>query len=642
MKKFFTCLMSILLFGMPDVSGQNAGPSTGPGNELQTQSIDFEVKDKYFTLNRYGNTSAYLRENNDLSLGALAFEKSQKCYWQFEATGNAGCYYVKNATSGLYIQSTKRGLSQAVPMGDTPVEFKIAKDQTAGAATKGYYYLCSTDQSISNATDGTLGLNYSNGSVVAYHIKSGRGNSYWEIKETEYDYEVPFFAAVADTTDGSHALKYTLLTESHRALSFLADGQPVLKEPSPEREQAWFFAGTSNAKEGYLIASAAHPGQTLNRDEEGHCTVSRSETPTRWFVRGTEKNGCTYLSFIPHAQKEQTEGYLTVEGDSLFRLDNYRSGFNLAKQIYFLPCGTSGNMYLTGLSVTGKDVLKELHYTSSTRPASYYTLYTMEKATVSIGCPFNLEMQLEGAATDGEVFVYADWNADGMFETATQYDARQQQDAVIEVPQTARPGKTRLRIRLTQNGLSGAEDDVWGSTYDFILNVTEPEPDRQVKVSCNASERGTAGIHDVEKDTDHLTAPYGTSVTVEATPLGNAKFVCWRQGRTVVSTQSVYTFTLTENKELQACFSPNTLQGTVAVGSVRKPSETDFTYTVEANRLTVSSSSAIRSVTLYTPNGATVRRSRHKQLSVGSLPQGTYILTVQTAEGESGKKIVLP
>lgn len=599
------------------------------------------MKGKYFALNRFGNSTAYLRENNDLTLGALAFDKAQKCYWQFEETGKTGCYYIKNATSGLYIQSTKRGLSQQVPTGNQPVEFKIAKDETPGAATRGYYYLCSTDQNISNATDGTLGLNYANGSVVAFHIKTGRGNSYWEITEVPYEYEVPPFAAVPEITNEAEALKYTLLTESGSTLACV-DGKPVLESRQADPRQSWFFAGTGNAREGYLIVSGTGTGQTLNTDGEGDYKVETTDIPTRWFVKTVEKDGYTWLSFIPHSQKENQEGHLTVNGDSLFRLDNYRSAFSLASQIYFLPCGTKGEMFLNALSVTGRDVLKELHYASTGQPAGYYTLYTRDKGRVAIGRPFHLQLDLGQTAPEGMIHVYFDWNADGVFETAYSYEANSQLEQDFPVPDTAREGKTRMRIRLTANGLQGAEDDVWGATYDFILDVAPPQEDRTVIVRPNGSGRGRSFIRKDTEERDTLTAAYGEEITVEAVPQGNAAFIGWRQGHTIVSTQPVYTFTLTENKELEACFSPNTRKGTDAVTSAERKKETDFTYTTEPGVIKIRSNAPLHSAALYGSNGIRMRRSTHNELSTLGLPRDTYILKVQTAAGESGKKIVLP
>lgn len=45
----------------------------------------------------------------------------------------------------------------------------------------------SADQTIDYTTDSTLGLNKGASGVVAYYIKTGRGNSYWEIEETDYN-----------------------------------------------------------------------------------------------------------------------------------------------------------------------------------------------------------------------------------------------------------------------------------------------------------------------------------------------------------------------------------------------------------------------------------------------------------------------
>lgn len=89
------------------------------------------------------------------------------------------------------MQSTHVGENTQVKTGSEPVEYKVMKGENGAPAN--YYYMCSTDQTVSNAQDGTLGLNYQEGTgkVVAYHIRYNRGNSYWDIKETEYDYISP-------------------------------------------------------------------------------------------------------------------------------------------------------------------------------------------------------------------------------------------------------------------------------------------------------------------------------------------------------------------------------------------------------------------------------------------------------------------
>ena len=145
---------------------------------------------QYYTIHRNGNTSAYIYQNgNVMGTGSLSSEKS--FWWILEPTGKEDCYYIKNATTGDYVQSSVQTLSSLVPMGKEPVEFQIKKDETPGATTAGYYYMASTDQKISVATDGTLGLNFGPNGVVAYYIRTGRGNSYWQIEESEYAYNPP-------------------------------------------------------------------------------------------------------------------------------------------------------------------------------------------------------------------------------------------------------------------------------------------------------------------------------------------------------------------------------------------------------------------------------------------------------------------
>lgn len=155
-----------------------------------------------YTIHRNGNTSAYIYQNgNVMGTGSLS---NEKCFWWIlEPTGKEDCYYIRNATTGDYVQSSVQTLSSLVPMGKEPVEFQIRKDETPGAATAGFYYMASTDQKISVATDGTLGLNFGPNGVVAYYIRTGRGNSYWQIEESEYAYNPPH----VETTDYARSIQ---------------------------------------------------------------------------------------------------------------------------------------------------------------------------------------------------------------------------------------------------------------------------------------------------------------------------------------------------------------------------------------------------------------------------------------------------
>lgn len=152
----------------------------------------FPEAGKVYTIHRYSKANGYIYEQGN-KLYVANSDNTKKQYWEFIPTESANRYYVRNVSSGHYMQSTRTpGLSVQISTGTEPVEYEV-KACTAENAQKGYYYLCSTDQSISTASDGTLGLNFAEGQghVVAFHITSTRPNSYWEIVESTYDYVKP-------------------------------------------------------------------------------------------------------------------------------------------------------------------------------------------------------------------------------------------------------------------------------------------------------------------------------------------------------------------------------------------------------------------------------------------------------------------
>lgn len=309
----------------------------------------FPEKGKVYVIHRNNDSNSYIYEN-DSKLHAAPKTNTNKQYWQFVPTEKANCYYIQNVTSKRYVQSSKTpGVSQQIKVGNTPVEFEIRPNTNDGAgALKGYYYLCSTDQTIDNTQDGTLGLNYASaqGQVVAFHIRYNRGNSYWDIQESAYDYEAP-------------------------------------------------------------------------------APIERSEYSKRL-------------------------------------------------GIYILPCGGKGAAYLKSLSITGENgnVTNALNYTASAQPSNYYNMVRTDSAEVIKSKAFNLKYEAEGMTSDYTVTAYFDWDKDGMFESKQEFLSDKSGSAEITVPAEAAEGKSRMRIRVNDNGLDGADDDVNGATYDFQIFVT--------------------------------------------------------------------------------------------------------------------------------------------------------------------------
>ncbi len=335
---------------------------------LADDTHTFPAEGKTYVIHRFNNQNSYIYENGSV-LNASPKTNTQKQYWQFVPTENANCYYIQNVTSKKYVQSSKTvGENGQIKVGATPVEFEVKINSTDGAAPKGYYYMCSTDQTISTAADGTLGLNFkeATGQVVAYSIRYNRGNSYWDIVESDYDYEPP-------------------------------------------------------------------------------APIERSEY-------------CKKLG------------------------------------VYVLPCGEKGSAYLKDLQITGdKDaVLHTLSYSATTQPSDYYQMVRTDTAEVVQGSKFKLTYTAANMGTDYTATAYFDFNKDGIFETSVAFNNEANGIVEVEVPDTAAYGKTRMRVRLTDNALEEADDDVHGQTYDFQLFVVKPKDTTDAVSNATASRPAAA------------------------------------------------------------------------------------------------------------------------------------------------------
>ena len=331
------------------------------GTLMADSKETFPSVGKTYVIHRFNNENSYIYELNGM-LYAAPKTNTQKQYWQFVPTGKDNCYYIQNVTTKRYVQSANVTIESQIKTGTTPVEFEIKTNRTSGAAPYGYYYICSTDQTIDTSKDGTLGLNYqqSSGKVVAYHIRYNRGNSYWDIIETEYDYEAP---------------------------------QPIT-----------------------------------------------------------------------------------------------RSEFSKRLGIYILPCGDKSDPYLTSLTIEGEaeNVTNKLNYTSHTQPSNYYVMVRKDTAEVTLDTDFTLSYEATKMNKDFTISAYFDWDGDGIFEDKQDFLNETNGKATIHVPKTAQTGKHRMRIRLTDNGLEGADDDVHGMAYDFQLWIS---PSKTIDAVDNVTTR---------------------------------------------------------------------------------------------------------------------------------------------------------
>jgi hypothetical protein len=125
----------------------------------------------------------------DRRTGTVLVEKGEtNAYglWTFIPTGNEDCWYMKNALTGNYVQSTK-GNEVEVAMGTTPVEIKVKKDTSKGDIVFGF---ASTDQNDVSFSSNTMGLNWKkvndDGSGTGQGFAAALGGnprSFWNVTE---------------------------------------------------------------------------------------------------------------------------------------------------------------------------------------------------------------------------------------------------------------------------------------------------------------------------------------------------------------------------------------------------------------------------------------------------------------------------
>ncbi len=396
--------------------------------------------DKTYTIRCYHNNSAFVYQSGN-QMGTGDFDTSKMSWWVLVPTDKDDCYYIKNATTGKYVQSSK-GVAQnvAVAMGDTPVEFEIKKDETNGAATKGYYYMASTDNDpISIVGDVTKGLNWSvdYACVVTWWIKTGRKNSYWDIVEDEYRY-------------------------------------------SPN-------------------------------------TIDVSD-------------------------------------------------YSRQVQMYSVPCGTTGKAYLKKADIAGDDILGELHYSVTSKPSKAHVVYTDQKAEVKQGGTLPLTVTLANSNANVRTFAYADWDKDGVFEVSQEITGS---STTFNVPADAEMGQSRLRIRVTETDTDGAEDDVIGYCYDFLVNVVSGDAEIEWTVEVNDKTRGTVSAEEV-----------GGNLRATVTLYGDAKFKGWKLMHSYFKGEMVGTSTeielpLAQSIRLVAILSPNTKDIPSDIAIAERESEAD-------------------------------------------------------------------
>ena len=300
------------------------------------------LPDTYYNITWAPTPSNYMSEEADGSLVVSPYDVTVRCFWEFIPTGKSRCYYIRNTATGNYIQSCSgtQSATNTVSTGAEPVEYYVG-------TSNGQFYFSSTDcANYNNASQNPNGLNKDGASsnVIVWGARPSNTGSYWNLVETENLYEVRPFTPCDEL--GKANFTYTLVAGSGLALQSSDEGTLSWAEKTEAGEQAWYFVGEGNVAGGYLIANVKNPTHTINAGADG-LSVGESETPTRWYVIETYVEGVPFYTFRPFASKDEAGSELTVDGTSLVQIRAIRSSFATSAQIYQMPCGSLGDVYVS-------------------------------------------------------------------------------------------------------------------------------------------------------------------------------------------------------------------------------------------------------------------------------------------------------
>ena len=582
-------------------------------------------------------TSQHMAEEADGSVVVTDYDVAQRIFWKLIPTKNPNCYYIQNTATGRYIGSCNMPVSSDsyIKTTETPVEYYAGKTASTNGEIDGCYYFTSTDcPNYDNENAGPNALNKagSSNSVITWQAGGSRIGSYWKMVKSEDLYEVRPFLASAEV--GKAGYLYVMTNAKGQALEMAADGSLSWQTKNDNDAQIWYFVGTSSRGGGYLLVN-----------QKNHQTLSlKGETDTRWVV--AEDMAHNGYNFRPFATKDDVKTNLTVEGESALTFHSVHTKFARHNQIYELPCGTLGGHYLTRMNISG-EVVKPMQYPLASKvgtivttlnapaPSDWYTIYSKDEAVVAPGQQFVVYTKLNAMPLEGQTaFLYCDWNHDGIFEASYDVNLQQESETKITVPAEATPGKVRLRFRLTDNGMTGADEEVTGQIFDCLLQVVSEAPAEPTLTAVSSSEeRGT-----VSPESDK---GLNKECEVKATPKGNAIFVCWREGNNVVSLKSTYTFTLDHETHLTAFFSPNTDETISGIGSQFAENNQLVKICAQNKQIKVITDANVKRVLVFTPNGALVAQSKSSLVQLNGTAAGSYIVKVYTDRADKTAKILI-
>ncbi len=568
-------------------------------------------RSKFYTIKWKNNTSSYMTEQADGTIAIGSYATFNKVFWEFIPTDKDNCYYIRNTASGKYLGSCNMQPNAAsrVRMSPTPVEYYVHLSASTNGDNKGCYWFSSTDcanYDKEGQKARCLNKDGSSNYVITWETGIANKGSYWTLTETENLFEVRPFTP--QSAIGSPQSAYFIVDAQGRSYSHSGEWKTF---SAAANDAKWYFVGTSNADGGYQIVNAAN-NEALNSGT--FYTVAEDEGPAPYRFVDTDNNP------------------LSLGGENSFRFVAARSSFAMDNQIYQIPCGPIGDTWIACATIgsafrypmaTASD--DRLTQPVVTAKPQKFTILSRDAATVNPGEEVALTVTLNKVPADAyQLIVCYDWDHDGLFESYAAKPATQTNEATVSVPADAILGKTRLRLRLTSNGMTDPDADVEGQILDLLLNVVTPSSTLiDPVVRPNDATRGTAEWADG---------------IARATSCGNALFLYWSEGHRIVGVDPDLEVAASANPRiLTAVFSANSSALDGIDEALLNTIDENAAIAYADGIVSVAGADA-QAIILFSTTGSAVA-SAPCSLDVTGVIPGIYIVKAITSDGIVSAKI---
>ena len=249
---------------------------------------------KYYTISNRNDVNLYVKDTgvDIIQMGAL----DDACYWQFIATENTGCYYVKNKKTGRYAQLCSTETEVNVTMGNDPAEYRIKECPAEGTDMFG---LTSTNESNYEFTAGCIGWNWKNDNTVQTFaaVEGTNHRSFWKLTLVTLAMEI-------------NANKvYTISNRNDNNVYVKDNGGEELAMGSLDNASLWQFEDAGNGQ--FYVKNVKTGRYAQACDDNTEVTIKMGNAPVSYVVvncSSQEGNDCFGVTSADQANTEFTSG----------------------------------------------------------------------------------------------------------------------------------------------------------------------------------------------------------------------------------------------------------------------------------------------------------------------------------------------